>query len=328
MWDGEAFGKSMAQTVAAAIERATAPLLKRIADLEGRELPAPRDGANGADGRDGIDGKDGAAVTKDMVIEAITSMPQVIDAVVARYLAEHPPADGKDGGDGRDGAAGIDGKDGVGLAGAVVDGEGGLIVALTNGETRHLGQVVGRDGHNGADGRDGVDGKDGVGLAGAVVDREGGLVITLTNGDVRALGQVVGRDGQNGAAGARGLDGQDGRDGFGFDDMDVERSDERTLVLKFTKGDVTQSFEINLEHPIYRGVFTEGKGYEIGDTVTWAGSLWHCDAPTIDKPGDASSSWTLAAKRGRDGKDGKGEKGEPGSRGERGEPGRDGRNYS
>jgi hypothetical protein len=38
--------------------------------------------------------------------------------------------------------------------------------------------------------------------------------------------------------------------------------------------------------------------------VTWAGSLWHCDKATKNKPG--TDDWTLAAKKGRDGKDARG----------------------
>jgi hypothetical protein len=52
----------------------------------------------------------------------------------------------------------------------------------------------------------------------------------------------------------------------------------------------------------YRNVFQEGQSYAPGDVVTWGGSMWHCNAPTTDKPGDGQSVWTLAVKRGRDGK--------------------------
>ncbi len=48
---------------------------------------------------------------------------------------------------------------------------------------------------------------------------------------------------------------------------------------------------------LYRGVFRTGETYHPGDTVTWGGSLWHCNSMTGDKPGEAhSSGWTLAAK--------------------------------
>jgi hypothetical protein len=55
----------------------------------------------------------------------------------------------------------------------------------------------------------------------------------------------------------------------------------------------------------YQGVFQDGKAYELGDVVTWAGSTWHCNAPTETKPGEGAHAWTLMVKRGRDGKDGK-----------------------
>lgn len=52
---------------------------------------------------------------------------------------------------------------------------------------------------------------------------------------------------------------------------------------------------------VYKRVYQDGKTYKKGDTVTWAGSMWHCDEDTTEKPGDGSKHWTLAAKRGRDG---------------------------
>lgn len=56
---------------------------------------------------------------------------------------------------------------------------------------------------------------------------------------------------------------------------------------------------------LYRGVFAEGETYQQGDTVTWAGSIWHCDEATTAKPGETSKHWRLAVKRGRDGAAGK-----------------------
>lgn len=54
----------------------------------------------------------------------------------------------------------------------------------------------------------------------------------------------------------------------------------------------------------FEGVYQEGKTYERGQLSTWAGSSWHCNAPTTTKPGDGSKDWTLMVKRGRDGRDG------------------------
>jgi len=139
------------------------------------------------------------------------------------------------------------------------------------------------------DGRDGADGRDGVGLAGAFLDRTGNLILTLTDGSTRDLGPVIGKD---------------GRDGFSLEDFDVEKKDDRTVILKFARGDVAEHYELHFPVMIYRGVYREGEAYERGDTVTWGGSLWHCDQDTTDKPDGQQKHWTLAAKRGRDGKDG------------------------
>lgn len=69
------------------------------------------------------------------------------------------PADGlpgKDGENGKDGAPGQKGADGIGLAGAMIDREGDLLVTMTNGEVKSLGAVVGKDGANGSNGADGI----------------------------------------------------------------------------------------------------------------------------------------------------------------------------
>ena len=87
--------------------------------------------------------------------------------------------------------------------------------------------------------------------------------------------------------------------------VDIERSDQRRFTLTVNRasgGRETKSFDVPVM--IYQGVFKSGQGYLPGDTVTWGGSLWHCDEPTQDKPGETGSkSWTLATKRGRDGRD-------------------------
>lgn len=92
----------------------------------------------------------------------------------------------------------------------------------------------------------------------------------------------------------------------GVTDVELEQQDERTFLLssKFASGKTNQK-AFSVPVLIYRNVFKPGD-YKKGDTVTWGGSLWHCDEDTSDKPGEVGSKgWTLAAKRGRDGKDGK-----------------------
>ena len=132
--------------------------------------------------------------------------------------------------------------------------------------------------------------KDGVGLAGAFIDRAGELNLTLTNGEVKSLGRV---------------DGKDGEPGLGFDDLTVEYDGERTIRLKMERGEMVKESSIVLPVNIDRGIYGEGKQYETGDSVTWAGSYWIAQRATSSKPDSADSGWRLAVKRGRDGKDGR-----------------------
>ncbi|HAS1462237.1 TPA: phage gp6-like head-tail connector protein [Enterobacter hormaechei] len=87
--------------------------------------------------------------------------------------------------------------------------------------------------------------------------------------------------------------------------IDIQHSEQRTFTLTVSRTSgtsETKSFDVPVM--IYQGVFKSGQEYLPGDTVTWGGSLWHCDDRTQDKPGEAGSKgWTLAAKRGRDGRD-------------------------
>ena len=87
---------------------------------------------------------------------------------------------------------------------------------------------------------------------------------------VETRAQVPGPAGKDGEPGPAGKDGVDGLAGLSFE-----------------------------------GVYQDGQSYEKGQLVTWAGSSWHCNAPTTTKPGDGSKDWTLMVKRGRDGKDGR-----------------------
>ena len=45
-----------------------------------------------------------------------------------------------------------DGKDGIGMAGAMIDRDGNLMITTTSGETKNLGLVVGSNGKDGDDG--------------------------------------------------------------------------------------------------------------------------------------------------------------------------------
>jgi hypothetical protein len=47
----------------------------------------------------------------------------------------------------------------------------------------------------------------------------------------------------------------------------------------------------------WRGVWTEGTEYKVGNFVTREGSLWHCQRPTRSRPG-ADATWRLCVKNG------------------------------
>ena len=52
----------------------------------------------------------------------------------------------------------------------------------------------------------------------------------------------------------------------------------------------------------YVGVWRDGHAYRLGNLCTHDGSLWHCNAATMSRPG-AGGDWQLCAKRGKDGAD-------------------------
>lgn len=158
---------------------------------------------------------------------------------------------------------------------------------------------AGESGDAGPAGRDGTDGKDGRSVTSSAISQDGELMLTMSDGSLQSAGLVVG---QRGTRGADGRDGVDGKDGFGFDDLAVEHDGERTITLRFCRGDEVKEFPFRFPVQIYRGVFREGVTYQHGDTVTFGGSTWHCNADTCEKPGEGSAVWTLSVKRGRAGR--------------------------
>jgi hypothetical protein len=105
--------------------------------------------------------------------------------------------------------------------------------------------------------------------------------------------------------GPPGADGVNGQDGLGFDDLAIDFDGNRMLTLRFTRGDQTKTFAIELPFLKWQGTYRGTTAYRPGDVVTWAGSAWHAKEATMEPPGDGSKTWTLMVKRGRDGRDGK-----------------------
>lgn len=293
MFDMKAFADATASIVQTHVERATASLLKRIEELEGRQ---PDKGEKGDPGEPGASGRDA-----DM--DSITEM---VRAAVDEAVSALPPApagpQGEPGEDGKDidpdavkqmveeavatlpaPRDGIDGKDGE-----TIDPE--EVRSMVGDEVAKAVAAIPVP-------KDGADGKDGAGIVEAHVDRSGELILTFSDGRTKSVGAIVGKDGTDG------VDGERGPAGFSLEHFDVKHSEDgRTITLSFEQGDVREEYELEFPVVIDRGVWKPGE-FKAGDAVTWGGSLWIAQRDTSSKPDDPNTGWRLAVRKGRDGKD-------------------------
>lgn len=157
MIDPVEFGKA----IGAIVKEATAPLLRRIEELESRQMERGEPGPRGEPGQDAE-----PVLVSEVVAELVKSdlLAPVVDLYVEERVTKHFEAnpiqhgrDGEPGPKGDNGNDGLTGKDGTGLADALIDNKGALVLTLTDGRTKELGVIVGRDGSKGADGKDGAD---------------------------------------------------------------------------------------------------------------------------------------------------------------------------
>lgn len=144
----------VAEAVAESLPVAVAKHFEANPVRDGKDGEAGMKGDKGDAGEKGDPGANGAdaVVTPEMVRSALLSDETLLDQAIQRssgmvrdcvskWLSEHPPQDG---------------KDGVGIAGAVVNRSGELVVTTSDGRAHNLGVVVGKDGDKGANGADGV----------------------------------------------------------------------------------------------------------------------------------------------------------------------------
>lgn len=230
-------------------------------------------------------------------------------AEIERRLAERL-ASVKDGEPGRDGAPGVDGVNGAdGRDGASVSAED--VAALIGAKVEHVLSTWERP----QDGRS------------VTVDEVAPMIADAVATAFAAIQQPKdGRDGADGKDGKDGADGQPGERGergFGLADFDTELIDDgRTLLLKFSRGDVTESHEIPLpEGPAGRdgkdgepgpegpagklppvAEWADRVHYE-GEVVTRDGAVFQAKRDTGKEPGH--EDWLCVVAAGRNGADGR-----------------------
>lgn len=144
------------------IEQKAAPIVSRVEQLEARQLQKGDQGEPGPAGKDADPIVVADVVSELLATEGLSTLVDLqVAEGIAKYFEANPVQHGRDGakgdtGDcGEAGTKGEPGADGVGLAGAMIDRDGNLIVTKTNGEAIALGCVVGKDGTAGKDGADG-----------------------------------------------------------------------------------------------------------------------------------------------------------------------------
>lgn len=311
MHDVKAMADGIVSTLKAFVTKAEAALSSRIDTLETqlKSLPVPKDGRDGVDGKDGADGK---SADEDKILTHIADVINAsVPAEVERAVAALPvPKDGKDGTDGKS---------------VTLDEIKALIPEPIQGPKGEDGKSVTLDEIKalipeavpGKDGRDGVDGKSFTAaeaqelVEAAVTKAQLEFERRMQDTFVKAVQNIP-----------KPADGKDGKDGLGFDDLTVEFDGQRSLSLKFIRGDQVKTFDFTIPALIDKGYYRSEETYVKGDGVTFGGSYWAAkmDAPA-SKPGEGTADeWTLIARKGRDGKHG-----EKGMDGKNGLPGRDAR---
>lgn len=138
--------------------------------------------------------------------------------------------------------------------------------------------------------------KDGVGLAGALIDRGGDLIVTLTDGSTRSLGQVVGRDYD-----PAGLD-RAVADAVGALPPPEPGKPGESVDPAVVRQMVDEAVAL-IPVPYFgeaRGLYDPNAKYRALDVVSFNGCEWRAK---VDSPGEMpGADWMLSAQRGKPGK--------------------------
>jgi hypothetical protein len=192
-FDPVEFGRAMGAMMRESVAGLAKSIGARIDVLEARLTDAPDLKALIAEAMpEPVHGKDADPISMPDVAAEILATDELktlvdlhVAEAVAKYFEENPIQHGKDGKPGEKGEPGQSikgepGADGVGLAGAIINRAGELVVTKTNGEAIALGVVVGKDGDCGKDGADGLGFDD----LSAASDGERGVVLKFQRGEV------------------------------------------------------------------------------------------------------------------------------------------------
>lgn len=284
--------KSVIDDAVAAIELPQPPEIPDVAQLVDEavalavsELPTPKDGQDGKS----VSVDDVAPMLRELVAEA-TPEPPDVKQLLAEAIAELPQP--------------VNGKDGISVT---VDDVAPMLRELVADAMpvlpdvkRLVSEAVAElppppDGQVGKDGADGRDALQLEILPGIDEHKsyERGTYATHNGGLWRAFEKTHGMRGWECVV-----------DGVAATEV-MQGDDLRSFSVTVTRSSgAEEQKRFSTPVMVYRGVFKAGSDYQPGDTVTWGGSLWHCDDETSYKPGELNSKgWTLAAKRGRDGRD-------------------------
>jgi hypothetical protein len=303
-------------------------LSSAVAD-EVAKIPSPTDGKDGSDGKDGANGKDGKDVDPAALDEIRASVSDVLrqaEAAVDSGLVELASA-----------VAAVKALP-IAPASFFIDDKGELVAVYPDGATKSVGMVRGKDGTRGASIMDGKVESSGE----LVLRISDGRVVNagIVRGESGKAGEskagASGRDAveikplpavdetkvyaEGTYAFYRGGTVRAERTTDPIEDADILKSGWRVAwngIFEETETEIdggrfiertttytdgkTWTRKTTTAAMVYRGIWTD-KEFQRGDTATWDGSLWHCEAPTRGKPG-LSPDWKLVAKRGRDGKD-------------------------
>jgi hypothetical protein len=212
---------------------------------------------------------------------------------------------GEKGLQGERGEKGIDGDDGVSILSAVVDGEGDLVLTMSDGATRKAGVVRGKDGRNGVDGRAGEQGRDAIAIR-LLPLIEDSKSYSAGVWALHAGGSWYSEKDTEPLKGRNPIDAGWTPIAVGEQKLDITFEDEGRVIVvtRTTSTGLTVTKRYTSPVVLDRGVFVASKTYARGDGVTRSGSYFIARADNPKGLPGASDDWRLAVKAGKDGKDG------------------------